>query len=169
VDSGEVVSVDLTLTVDDARVLQTAIRGESAAMYSSLYWSLRGAVAIGLVAVAFVHPLALFLAIVEVAVITLELRLWRRARGATNFTSLDGRYSLEIDGLHRISETSESIVRWPAVEVRQTGAHFLILFAQSGWIVPFRCFGSPEQRDRFRRVLQERSRETSARTGSLPG
>ena len=75
--------------------------------------------------------------------------------------SLDGDYEVCDEGLRRVSPFVESLVRWNAVDrVSRTDSHLIIHFMRTGWIIPFRCFATPSDRDGFIRAVADRQNDS---------
>lgn len=140
----------------DLRVLaETYVQrgGERAA--TGFYWLLRGSIWAALVIGSVLYPLLWLVVAAEVAVVAIEVRNRRRAWQPARYHLLNGRYIVDGDGLRRISNATESLTRWRAVDrVTQTAAHFVIHFEGTAWVIPFRCFESDDHRTRFAELLK---------------
>lgn len=141
----------MALVPRDVRVLTNAVRSRSdgrTAVTAWSYWSLRGAVAIGLLALTTVTTLAWVVLFAESAVVAIEL--WLRRRAAVGLRLLDGMYTAGREGVFRVSAATESLVRWSAIDhISVTTPYVLIHFGGTAWIIPTRCFASIAHRDEF--------------------
>lgn len=142
---------------DDMELLRRVVgRDPATATIGGLYWSLRGGVGVALVVFGVVVPLLWLFAAAEGVALALEWHLHRRARPARH--RFDGTFSVRPNGLHRRSPSAEILLPWESIDrvVQVSGALVVRFDGTGGWVIPGRCFATPEDRDEFFSTVAER-------------
>lgn len=148
---GFVPTVEVELDDRDVKALASSVsqaaRSRVDAQASSAWWLLVSVVLIGLIGLGFSVPFAWILAGAQALVLAISVRAARQPQSPP---LLNGRYEARPEGLRRVSAIGETTIRWSAIDrTQQTSAHIVVSFAQTGWVIPFRCFDSTEARDAF--------------------
>jgi hypothetical protein len=104
-------------------------------------------ITVGLVVlVAFIEPLA-WIAVAAGTASLVALSQVSRRRFTNGLAVLSGVYEVQLEGLVKKSSFGTTLVDWATIEfVGRTGAHTLIRFAGTGWVIPDRCFESDDHR-----------------------
>lgn len=123
---------------------------ELATRWRDTWWYLHMALLAVLLLVALLEPVGWVAVALFVAIIAVTLMAGRQGSARWATTGFDGLYTATQVGLRRVSEHSESVVWWAAIDdVVSTPTHHVVRFAGTGWVIPRRCFDAPSSEDAF--------------------
>lgn len=149
--------VDVHIDESDRHALAAAMVDPRRSDLRQLFWFLRALLWTVLLLASILHPIVWIAVALEAVLLVVQFRGSRVAQHSRAFDALNGRYTVEVEGLRRTAALGETVIFWPAVEaLSQTPTHLVVRFSGTGWVFPARCFESADHREHFTTAIAAR-------------